>query len=61
MAQARRGDAHQDLAAPGRSEIEFDHVQRLRPDVGGRQAWRLENGGSDAHAMSSTFPRIARC
>ena len=36
MAEPGRPDAHQNLAAAGRGEVEFDDLQRPRPGVGRR-------------------------
>ena len=51
MAEPRRLDAHENLAAAGRGEIEFDDLERARGGVGRREADLAKDGGFDAHGL----------
>ena len=57
MAEARRRDSHQNLAAAGRREVEFDDFERPRLGVGRRKA----DGLRTAARMRMGFPCVVGC
>jgi hypothetical protein len=52
VAQARDLDAHEDLARPGRVEIEFLDPERARLRIRERRAHRIQHCGLDLHGRS---------
>ena len=49
MAEARRGDLHQNLAAAGRGEVEFGDSRAAATGRRAAEGRWLQDGGSDAH------------